>query len=296
MESWIINHSLPSGYWKLNNEDFDRLSHAHIKYSLSNRRIVFIGDSITRYQYLNLAHYLHTNSWFSSAFPKLENEKEWPSWKSFLLGSSFRFGCKEICNCYRTDNITADWTIDWKENRHFFDEQSNIEPPNTSNFAALCSSAESLHDMLTSYNSGSETAYNIVDFLDVVIRNKRPDAVIINQGLWEFPALRNNDTYIQSFVASLKNSATEIIWKTTTARCFEFYGNTRTDDDVFLEKLRRHGIVVFDAYKLTREVAAVNNQTAHNVCWDEMHFQPFVYREINKKLLKFLIDIIGGIH
>jgi len=41
------------------------LQHSGVRQCLRNRRIVFIGDSLTRYQYLNLAHFVARGRWDS---------------------------------------------------------------------------------------------------------------------------------------------------------------------------------------------------------------------------------------
>ena len=107
-----------SQLWQLK----DNREHEHpTKRLMKNKRIVFIGDSLTRYQYANLIHFFHRNSWIQSDFPSVENEKQWTSWKSFHLGSSLRYGCQEICDCYRDTTIGS-----YKENRHYYDISANI--------------------------------------------------------------------------------------------------------------------------------------------------------------------------
>ena len=61
-----------------------------LKLHLKDSRIVFVGDSLTRYQYLNFIYILHSNSWVGSSYPHLELESDWKSWKSFHIGSSLR--------------------------------------------------------------------------------------------------------------------------------------------------------------------------------------------------------------
>jgi hypothetical protein len=96
---------------------------------LSNKRIIIIGDSITRYQYLNLISFLHLGSWYSS-FPYLTREKDWKSWKDFYAGTTNRFGCTAVCDCLRVDSLTGppkpiDFKIQ-KENRFWFNSEFNV--------------------------------------------------------------------------------------------------------------------------------------------------------------------------
>lgn len=71
---------------------------------LRGQHLAFIGDSVTRYQYLNLAQYIQTGNWtpFSAEGDALtEDEREWPSWTAWFTATVARLGGNEICDCYR---------------------------------------------------------------------------------------------------------------------------------------------------------------------------------------------------
>ena len=40
-----------------------------------------------RYQYLNLIHFLHYDSWDDESYPPLDNEREWDRWDAFHIGN-----------------------------------------------------------------------------------------------------------------------------------------------------------------------------------------------------------------
>jgi hypothetical protein len=101
----------------------------HYLKCLSNKRIIIVGDSITRYQYLNLVYFLHLGSWFSS-FPDFTREKDWKSWKAFYMGTNNRLGCTAVCDCLRVDSLEGrampiDFTIQ-KENRFWYNQEYNV--------------------------------------------------------------------------------------------------------------------------------------------------------------------------
>lgn len=50
---------------------------------LKGRHIVFIGDSLTRYSYLNLANFIETGDWESYSYPYSEVEGQWGNWTKF---------------------------------------------------------------------------------------------------------------------------------------------------------------------------------------------------------------------
>ena len=56
------------------------------KTCLRNRHIVLVGDSITRYTYLNLVNYIEVGKWAGDK-PLSEVEIEWSNWTSFYEAS-----------------------------------------------------------------------------------------------------------------------------------------------------------------------------------------------------------------
>ena len=60
--------------------------------------------------------------------------------------------------------------------------------------------------------------------------------------------------------------------------------------------MQSKGLEVFDTYMLTLGVASqhVDNDPHKSICWDgDSHYNPFVYRELNKQLLKYLGKLLG---
>jgi hypothetical protein len=101
-----------------------------IKYSaqyftehLQNKRIVLIGDSITRYQYLSLVYALSTGHFLNmSLIPNPVVERSWPSWHDFYVGTHGMLQPFEYCDCFRGTGRL----IQENENRYYFDNVRNI--------------------------------------------------------------------------------------------------------------------------------------------------------------------------
>lgn len=281
-----------------------------LKELLKNKHIVFIGDSLTRYQYLNFIHFLHFNSWTLSSFPRIEMESDWKSWKSFHHGSSYRFGCKEICDCYR-DKQFYNLGPNTKENRYYYDVASNISVymffwippkvplmlrklPDEKTFMESCGNIEFSQQQLMNYSPESDYIFNdITDFLKTIIHPLQPDFLIMNQGHWQHPQIRSNFTYFHDFINTAKSSAKKFIWKTTTARCFD-----KPDDGIdgksFIERLNAENVNIFDAFGISLGAAVHHNHSMPSDQWtclyDRHHYHQFVYRELNKKLIDYLIN------
>jgi hypothetical protein len=115
---------------------------------LRNLRLVFLGDSLTRYQYLSLAYYLRYGYWYDTTItvnnlmsahsfhhPSHPNE----DWNEFFLQSNRILHPMEICDCIRgsgvrdttTNSTTATTTEDdvdddiLVERRYFYDHRTN---------------------------------------------------------------------------------------------------------------------------------------------------------------------------
>jgi len=71
--------------------------------------LVLMGDSVTRYQYLNLVHFLEHGSWYTdpTGLRPSENERKFDGgWKEFYQVTNERLRGHEICDCYRENDIS----------------------------------------------------------------------------------------------------------------------------------------------------------------------------------------------
>jgi len=86
---------------------------------LRDKHIVFMGDSLTRYQYLNFIQWLRRGNW-TTPVPRLEHPGDWIApdfdhWNFFYAKSSGVLsapadGIMEYCDCYRLPNVlTSNW-------------------------------------------------------------------------------------------------------------------------------------------------------------------------------------------
>ena len=294
---WYIDKTRPVKSWYIKENQI----HHHHKKFLSGKTITFIGDSLTRYQYLNLIHFFHTNSWIQRN-NELANEKLWESWEDFHHVTNFRFGCQEICDCYRKDTQ--------RENRHYYDFEYNftinfyfnVLTPMGANYLSSgsiaasierqCKSISELHSQHSKYIPNTLKVFNnIFDFLTQMIQPNKPDFLIFNSG-FHTREIQNNDEFRDKFIRLAKNSSHHFIWKTTTATCDRDYSNP-VDSPRFINHLKVSNVTIYDTYKYTKEVAAVAASGHGQICWDGnvMHFNYFVYRELNKILLHTLSNI-----
>jgi len=85
----------------------------------AGEHIVFMGDSVTRCQWLSLATSFRRGSELDPAeFPSSVNDKEWPDWKEFFNGTNNRLKSNGRCDCFRSDALPFGSKI--VENRFFW--------------------------------------------------------------------------------------------------------------------------------------------------------------------------------
>jgi hypothetical protein len=114
-------------------DDIKILSHHAdlIRSRPTNLQIVFMGDSVTRYQYLSLAYYLRHGRWWDPSMPihvnNLVNAHSFhhplhpeDDWNEFFLQSNRLLHPMEACDCWRSQNQEI-----ILERRYFYDETRN---------------------------------------------------------------------------------------------------------------------------------------------------------------------------
>ena len=86
------NNTCPDG-------PLDWLSHAGVLDALQGKHILFLGDSVTRFQFLNLARFVHTG-WWTGPLPNLEVTFDFGGgWDAFSSMHGELFGGAQACDC-----------------------------------------------------------------------------------------------------------------------------------------------------------------------------------------------------
>lgn len=275
---------------------------------LQNKRIMFVGDSLTRYQYLNLIRYLHSGRWTEPFAMQLCCEHSFKDWGDFFTEISASFGCNHICDCHHWDVYKKPGNIGTQENHYYYDADLNLtisshlwygvvpiwmdkyyKMPTYDEFANHC------HENLTSFSSTDQfiatdfpthTEYSdIFVFLEKVVKPSRIDVLMMNFGHWEGSMRHWNEVKKEIKIKQLGDLSTSfvplVIWKTTTARL----DHEQMDDPGFLQMLTRNcpKIQIFDAFNMTKDM-----EHYKGVMWDNLHFISFVYRELNIAFLEHL--------
>lgn len=162
-------------------------------------------------------------------------------------------------------------------------------PPSWTTFLQLCLDFKAKEDTMLNFNPSSQFVFNDISaFFTNIIKPMYPDFFILNQGMWTYKEFRSNVSHFNEIMQSAKESSPRFIWKTSTPKCYS--PDTDLDGGSFRTWLQDAKVEVFDAFRITRNIAKAHRDGDKTCLGDLLHFQPFVYRELNKKLIDFLVN------
>jgi hypothetical protein len=237
------------------------------------RGVMLIGDSVTRYQYLNLVYFLETGEWYSPN-PRNSNEKEFGSWHAFHKITNARLGGRELCDCFRKENRSGQIS----ESRMYQDRELSVtyvqmfNPPiirmHGLEYIRRCSPFCPPNESFAEVFDASQSPDRLVDLAG------SHSISLINMGHW-YKKSGGASRVVSARFVSVLSRAENIHWKTTT-----FPGNRESE---FASKFKG----VFDAYALT---TALPTNATHSLMWDRLHFTEDVYRGLNEALLSYICE------
>lgn len=157
-----------------------------------NLRLAFIGDSLTRYMYLSLAHFLRWGYWEKDEdFPSMVQKRQYGSWDAFFNFTKSKLAPYEQCDCWR--NRAGQYS--GYENRYYW-----YPVRNNSVTMILKQGSHAVvghfnntnlhlqHDLDVDFNK--DFAWNYYDdWADIITHHlgkipHKPQYVIFNAGLW----------------------------------------------------------------------------------------------------------------
>lgn len=250
-----------------------------------NQSIVFVGDSLLRYQYLSLAYMVHHSTYYpDESMPNILMHVTFKDWIDFYEGTNSVFGSHEHCDCFRSNNDAESIY----ENRYYFNKQRNISISYIQYFGDSHEShghwsptdKESNHD--PQYGRPDHEfhpyrwQYSISDTLaNIAARlNPKPSVLLLNAGHW--PNKWGEETHRNTVLALALSLFDRVIWKTTNPRNDSMPGEYAHD-----------------------EACAYPGVECMNIDWtkylssadytDFVHFQPRIYTDLNIQLIHQLM-------
>jgi hypothetical protein len=205
-------------------------------------RLLMVGDSVTRYQYLSLVYYLRHGKWepidITIDHPHhIINEHEYGTWNEFFFETNDVLAPYEWCDCYRPEVSALGDII---EARYYHD-------PRYDNYVYFISKfgPESIHgvwepetlslsipprdDPQEQLRNNSVPVlpnweYTWSNLGDLIARLQRgssslvpPTHVVLNGGLWSTDVEIRDENSQDALIEGLRDANVTIIYKTTTA-------------------------------------------------------------------------------
>lgn len=288
MGNWDRDRVRDKPNFKTSNCLMRNLSHKSVIECLSGKDVVFLGDSVLRYQYLALAFFIahgYTQHPYGQGQEKsLTKWMGWGDWQKFygavpgVLTRNSTYGRSEaLCNCKRLVQSVSSGDYEYWEFK-FTPNAPGLKP-----FVLRC------HTVFA-YPSFKEAGLIGMNW---AFKDKKPDVVILNMGLWYGAiAQKNNrsvDPHAHAFLEALEpvfelgrdlrnrtGSNTLLLWRSNTA----FVAFNPTVHSV----AQMYGWKVMD---ISLMVANAQKQGIRST-WDAFHFHNFMYEAINTYFLNVL--------
>jgi len=271
--------------------------------ALLGEHVVFVGDSVTKYQYLNLAynvmagapppfefwersHNMNVSDYYTSM-------KNWFNWSNSQLQS--RYG-KETCDCYRYTCCST-----CIENRFFskkllFGVSAHLTYLQWTNFTIKGHwSPSDGYPIRTHCQPGacappwSFELPSVGQLLrDVVVKLlPRPTHVVVNKGAWGAMSAPELEDLFREGRALSERHGMKFVWK-TTLRNFGPIEPQQQQADMEMRLARQHGWHVLDAFLAGRG-------GLHSYMHDNVHAKEAASAYVNWMLLKMLNPWSGHI-
>ena len=334
---WSLNEEYEL-HWNPSHCRLRRPSQSEALQCLSSQSLWFIGDSLTRYQYMSLIVFLSSGQWPEplGSIPDSPNptlEREWHSWDAYYKASSNMSSGLETCMCER--DSAPSWQ-QWVERRHWYHPAADLTiralqaPLLDSVLAALeevveeakwvtpASGSSSSNSSSSNSSSSGRTSYKYTAhcvpqlcassfhsscayLADVPFRPST--AVVVNTGLWQTSTTRSGSPPLRgdiprpfstgdpSFYAPIRDyqhsqqpGSPRLIWKMTTAK--QGMENGESDPGCYAAQTATFNVSEWDILDVFS--MAAGHAVIKDAYWDDSHYLPFMYEEMNTFLLNTL--------
>jgi hypothetical protein len=285
---------------------------------LANKRIVFIGDSVTRYQYIALVYSLSTGHFLNTSLnPNLVEEKTWTSWTEFYKRSTEMLLPYEYCDCFR-DSVHPNRQ---NENRYYFDNVRNVSVvylstmdgehcfghwsdwgdqdvwrrpqggyakpfftydfPRTMQWLKKDVWHRPFNGVFTGVGAGPASYNQVLDDVYSVL--------VMNFGAHEIHQF-NNISFVQTLLKGVAAAKFDkFIWKTTTKKAYFLEVDIYYEDPNREVNYYKHDYLMCSQPNVTCfNTSWTKNVNYHTLMWDSVHFLAPVYNHLNVELMKLL--------
>jgi hypothetical protein len=244
--------------------------------SMRNQRILMVGDSLMRFQYLSLIHLIHTGQ-----FPP-------EAGTGYLLNSTrmayIRDDAHRIFGSHEFIDINRGHFF--REQRHYHDKKRNISIAYYLYWGEKFTTyGTSLPNPKKDWGARKSANWSYVGILPLLNNIKLhfhpfPTTLILNAGFHSH--LYHEPEHRQAVAAAVVGKVPRVIWKTTSCKSFETGYNSTCDanpHDMAMCAMPGFECLNVGWSKYLRE----------SDYWDFLHFNPYVYTEVNIQMIQQLV-------
>jgi hypothetical protein len=260
---------------------------------IQNLHMSFVGDSLTRYQYLSFVNYLHTGRWIENDdVPNIIHLMGGMSWnQSFFYAHELLHG-NENCDCHRSDGhyVAAKCMHVICENRYYRHIERNNYISLIQKFGLF--EAHGHWDPSQVYNShhavnltlpdvrGRAFAWRFQNWHDIITfhlakLDPKPKIVLFNAGMW--PHDLGNVSNVHAIRRALDEHGMVGIYKTTT--------KSKTDNSTSIDPYEIKACEILHHCLDMSWTGTLSNNSDYV---DLKHFSASVNRRFNEQLINLL--------
>ena len=259
-------------------------------------RVVFVGDSLSRYMYLSLAYFLKHGHWAPAGHQLLEKVKDpaptaWNEWLAYTHAQLDT----ELCDCYRYWKDAFKW-YNHCENRYFFHQGYHIafitkfggNPFHGHVTAPEVFASFGMNQTKSTYKWVHSTWDELVD--DYVAQwNPKPDIFLFNQGHWKGHELRDRKV-LKALRDALRRHSIRGVYRTTTYRQDEREESEAATIAAFgNQNTRQHDNLVCQLFECLNVSWTAGISTTEYV--DPVHFKSSISNRMNQQFLDTFVSL-----
>lgn len=260
---------------------------------LRNFKIAFMGDSLTRYQYLDLVYFLKYGNWIEpTILPSMTYGPRHGTWDAFFNFSKSLLHPFEQCDCFREEEGAAHRLLDWaSENRYYYDPSTNNSVSYFQKFGKLpfrsyweYNAVHQSHELIKERSKLPNNTSKILNWtlaINNFIANikPKPEILVFNAGHWKHEFLD----------ASAREKIIEVIAQNDMVSVYKTTSKRKEDNNTIMMEYEQEFCKLAD-YCLD---LSWTGMLSPKMFWDGNHPVQPVYSWMNVKLLYLLSDIIN---
>lgn len=307
---FVTSYNSDMFFEEINETIFDNNWINHAYEILENQHLIFIGDSLSRFQYISLVFALRRSIEISNnenPNPCIKHQHK--DWLTFFKTIQDNLYPEEYCDCYRIDDNGFRFSSENRYYKHQIGNNKFIQVsylqmlgyfPMSGRYSKLNNNSYTFENLHVRMNdTGFLWQGRVFDIFHEIITPLEPTIIIINAGHWahDFNELHILNRLIQRFheYSNQTNIPLKYIWRTTSyaVNGDGSHAYSKKDIDVNYTSRIRHT-------KDETDLVVCQSGLIHclNVSWtkslwaenyiDNVHFLPSIYHLFNSQLMRYL--------